>query len=326
MKTPIDRKLSIAPMMDHTDRHFRYLLRLITRHTLLYTEMITTGAILHGPRETLLDYSPDEHPLALQLGGSHPDRLAECARIAEDLGYDEVNLNVGCPSDRVQSAQFGACLMAEPALVGDCIDKMIKTVSIPVTVKTRIGIDTMDSYEDLSRFIQNVHAAGCDTFIVHARKAWLSGLSPKENREIPPLNYATVHRLKTDHPMLTIVINGGFTDLEQARQQLAHVDGVMIGRGIIQNPYLLAVADRQVFGDQRPVPGREEILKLYQDYIAGQLARGTNLHSMTRHLLGLYHGQTGARLFRRIISENSCRAGAGMEVLHRAMVAVNNTA
>lgn len=318
----LDRRLSIAPMMDHTDRHFRYLMRLITRRTLLYTEMVTTGALLYGPRDDLLAFSTEEHPIALQLGGSQPDKLAECAILAEDWGYDEVNLNVGCPSDRVQNGRFGACLMAEPELVAECVKRMIQKISIPVTVKTRIGIDDRDRYEHLYQFIEIVRAAGCNTFIIHARKAWLSGLSPKQNREIPPLQYQIVHQLKQDFPDLEIVINGGFTNLEQVGSQLAMVDGVMIGRGVVHNPYLLAEADRQIFGVRSAVPSREAILERYLRYIEQQLVQGARLQAMTRHVLGLYLGQYGARKFRRILTENARKTGSGRAVLTQALAAV----
>lgn len=318
----LDRRLSIAPMMDHTDRHFRYLMRLITRRTLLYTEMVTTGALLYGPRDDLLAFSTEEHPIALQLGGSQPDKLAECAILAEDWGYDEVNLNVGCPSDRVQNGRFGACLMAEPELVAECVKRMIQKISIPVTVKTRIGIDDRDRYEHLYQFIEIVRAAGCNTFIIHARKAWLSGLSPKQNREIPPLQYQIVHQLKQDFPDLEIVINGGFTNLEQVGSQLTMVDGVMIGRGVVHNPYLLAEADRQIFGVRSAVPSREAILERYLRYIEQQLVQGARLQAMTRHVLGLYLGQYGARKFRRILTENARKTGSGRAVLTQALAAV----
>lgn len=247
----IDRSLAVAPMLDWTDRYCRYFLRQISRHTLLYTEMVTTGALLHRDPARFLDFDADEHPLALQLGGSDPDELAACTRLATQWGYDEVNLNVGCPSDRVQSGRFGACLMAEPALVGDCVAAMCAATDRPVTVKHRIGIDDRDSYDELTRFVATVAESGCETFIVHARKAWLQGLSPKQNREVPPLQYAVVHRLKADFPHLAIVINGGFKTLDQVEQQLTQVDGVMIGREAYQNPWLLAEADRRLF-DPRP--------------------------------------------------------------------------
>jgi len=314
----IAKRLSIAPMMDRTDRHFRYFLRLITKHTLLYTEMITTGAILYGGHERFLNYSSKEHPLALQLGGSNPDELARCSKIAADWNYDEVNLNVGCPSDRVQSARFGACLMAEPELVADCVSAMKQQTQIPITVKTRIGIDERDSYEELSAFIEQVSNAGCQTFIIHARKAWLKGLSPKENRETPPLQYETVYQLKKDYPQLEIVINGGFTSIEQISEQYNHVDGVMIGRAAYQNPYLLAEVDQLIFQDDYSVKSRHEILEEFMEYVDHNLAQGIYLSHMARHILGLYQGQAGARLFRRIISEKAYKPGAGLNILKEA--------
>ena len=317
LKQKPDRKLSIAPMMDRTDRHFRYFLRLISKHTLLYTEMITSRAIVHGDRDHLLDYSEREHPLALQVGGSDPAELSACTQIAEDMGYDEVNLNVGCPSDRVQSGKFGACLLAEPELVAECVGTMQNNVSIPVTVKMRLGIDDRDSYEELISFVQTVSAAGCKTFIMHARKAWLNGLSPKENREIPPLEYEKVYQLKKDFPELEIIINGGFTSMAEIKIQLPHVDGVMIGRAAYQNPYLLAEADRMIFNDNSGPPGRDEILDKFRGYVKQQLSLGVPLNAMTRHILGLYQGQPGARTFRRQISENAHKPGTGIEVLQR---------
>ena len=289
---PLNR-FSIAPMLDWTDRHCRYFHRLLTRNTLLYTEMVTTGAILFGKGD-YLQYSADEHPIALQLGGSDPDALAKCARIAEERGYDEINLNVGCPSDRVQNGRFGACLMASSQLVADCVAAMRAEVSIPVTVKSRIGIDDLDSYEFLCDFIETVKQSGCDTFIVHARKAWLSGLSPKENRDIPPLDYERVYQLKRDYPQLIIAINGGITDLAQIKEHLLHVDGVMVGREAYQNPYMLAHIDEH-------------------------LQSGGYLSHITRHMLGLFQGVPGARAWRRYLSENATRKGAGTEVLLAAL-------
>jgi len=318
----LDRRLSVAPMMDHTDRHFRYLLRLISRRTLLYTEMITSGALLHGPRVKLMAFSSDEQPLALQLGGSDPQELMVCASLVEDAGYQELNLNVGCPSNRVQAARFGACLMAEPDLVADCVEAMQSRIDIPVTVKTRVGIDDIDSYEYLCGFIENISKRGCNTFIIHARKAWLKGLSPKQNREVPPLQYPIVHRLKHDFPELDIIINGGISSLTEASQQLRLVDGVMIGRSVVQNPYLLAKADQMIFDESTPIPRREDILKAYVDYMATKLSSGVKLQAMARHLLGLYQGEPGARSFRRVISENAYRPGAGLEVIHQAARAV----
>jgi tRNA-dihydrouridine synthase A len=315
-------RVSVAPMMDWTDRHCRYFLRLISRHVLLYTEMVTTGALLHGDRERFLAYHPDEHPLALQLGGSEPAELAACARMAEAHGYDEVNLNVGCPSDRVQSGRFGACLMAEPELVAECVAAMRGACGIPVTVKTRIGIDERDSYEDLTDFVSSVQGAGCRTFIIHARKAWLEGLSPKENREIPPLRYDVVHRLKADFPQLTIILNGGLKDLDTMAEELARVDGVMLGREAYHNPYLLAEVDRRFYGDGHRVPSRHEVVARFLPYVAARLPEGVPLQAMTRHILGLFQGQPGARAWRRHLSENAHRRGAGVEVIEQAAALV----
>lgn len=315
----LDRLISVAPMLDWTDRHCRFFLRLLTRHTLLYTEMVTTGAVLRGDRERLLAYDPTEHPLALQLGGSDPVDLARCARIAADWGYDEVNLNVGCPSDRVRSGRFGACLMAEPDLVAEGVAAMRAAAMIPITVKTRIGIDGCDSYEELADFVGRVAAGGCETFVIHARKAWLNGLSPKENREIPPLRYEVVHRIKQDFPRLTIILNGGLVDLDQMAEQLHRVDGVMIGRAAYENPYLLAEVDRRFFGSSKPPPSRRQVVRALLPYVEAQLRQGTPLHCMTRHLLGLFQGVPGARAWRRTLSERACRRGAGMEVLEAAL-------
>ena len=314
-------RFSVAPMLDWTDRHCRYFLRQMSRHALLYTEMVTTGAILQG-RGDYLAYNEEEHPVALQLGGSMPEELARCARIAEQRGYDEINLNVGCPSDRVQNGRFGACLMADPVLVADCVRSMRSEVQIPVTVKSRIGIDDSDSYEFLQRFLDEVSAAGCDTFIIHARKAWLNGLSPKENREIPPLDYERVYRVKQDYPHLTLSINGGVTSPEAIQAHLAHVDGVMVGREAYQNPYLLALVDSLVFGDQHPVPSRHEVVRRMVPYIEQELAKGNHLSHITRHMLGLFQGLSGARRWRRYLSENACRPGAGVDVMLKAMAFV----
>lgn len=315
----LNRLLCIAPMLDWTDRHCRFFLRLLTRHTLLYTEMVTTGAVLRGDRERLLTYDPTEHPLALQLGGSEPADLARCARIAADWGYDEVNLNVGCPSDRVRSGRFGACLMAEPDLVAESVAAMRAAVAIPITIKTRIGIDGRDSYEELADFVGRVAAGGCEVFVIHARKAWLNGLSPKENREIPPLRYEVVHRIKQDFPDLTIILNGGLVDLDQMAEQLRRVDGVMIGRAAYENPYLLAEVDRRFFGSSKPPPSRRQVVRALLPYVEAQLRQGTPLHCITRHLLGLFHGVPGARAWRRTLSERACRRGAGVEVLEAAL-------
>lgn len=306
-------------MMAHTDRHLRYLLRLISRRVMLYSEMLTTGALLHGDPERRLAFDPAEHPLALQLGGSDPAALAAAAHIAEDAGYDEVNLNLGCPSERVQSGRFGACLMAEPELVADCVGAMLAAVRIPVTVKTRIGIDARDSYEELAAFVARLAAAGCGTFIVHARKAWLSGLSPKQNRELPPLRHEVVHRLKRDFPALEIILNGGIRSVAEARAQLEHVDGVMIGRAACSNPFLLAQADREIFGATTAAPERHEVLLRYTDYAERQLAAGALLPRISRHLLGVFQGRPGARAFRRHLATRGTRPGAGVEVLRQAL-------
>jgi tRNA-dihydrouridine synthase A len=319
----INRRLAVAPMMEWTDRHFRRFMRLITRRTLLYTEMITTSAILRGDTNRFLQFDASEHPLAIQLGGSDPKELGECARIAAVFGYDEVNLNVGCPSDRVQSGKFGACLMAEPELVAQCILAMRAKISIPVTVKTRIGIDTNDSYDYLANFVRTVADAGCDTFIIHARKAWLEGLSPKENREIPPLNYDRVYQLKKDFPELIIVVNGGIHSLAQAQAHLDHVDGTMIGREAYHNPYILSEADNKIFGEQARRLSRHEILETYMSYVEQQLASGIKLNSITRHLLGLFQGVPGARAWRRFLSENAHKPGADTDVLFKAAKLVN---
>ncbi|WP_244939544.1 tRNA dihydrouridine(20/20a) synthase DusA [Azospirillum doebereinerae] len=308
-------------MMDWTDRHCRTFHRLLSRNTLLYTEMVTTGAVLHGDRERLLGFDAVEHPVALQLGGSDPADLAACARIAEDWGYDEVNLNVGCPSDRVQSGRFGACLMAEPDLVARLIGAMRDAVSIPVTVKSRIAIDEMEEWPTLDRFVRTVSATGCTHFIVHARKAWLKGLSPKENRDVPPLRYDLVHRLKQENPHLTIAINGGIRSLDEAEQHLTTFDSVMIGRAAYETPYLLADADRRLFGGA-PGPDRHAVVDAMIPYVEDRLSRGTPLSAITRHMLGLFQGLVGARAWRRHISENAHRPGAGPEVLQNAAALV----
>ena len=314
-----DWRVAVAPMLDWTDRHCRYFLRLLSRRVRLYTEMATTGAVLRGDRERLLAYDPAERPLALQLGGSDPEELARCARIAADFGYDEVNLNVGCPSDRVQSGRFGACLMAEPALVAECVAAMRAAAALPVTIKTRIGIDDRDSYEALTDFVGQVAASGCAVFIIHARKAWLHGLSPKENREIPPLRYEVVHRLKRDFPELTVLLNGGLTSLDQAAEQLSWVDGVMIGRAAYENPYLLAEVDRRFFDSSAPPPNRHQVIQDLLPYIETQLQRGAPLHCMIRPVLGLFQGIPGARAWRRYLSEQAPRRGAGTAVLEAAL-------
>jgi tRNA-dihydrouridine synthase A len=312
-------KFCVAPMMDWTDRHCRFFHRLLTRRALLYTEMVTAEAILHGKRNRLLGFSEEEHPVALQLGGSDPARLAEAAAIGEGFGYDEINLNVGCPSDRVQDGSFGACLMAEPALVARCVAAMQARVGVPVTVKCRIGIDDQDGEADLERFIAAIAGAGCRTVIVHARKAWLDGLSPKENREVPPLDYARVWRLKAAHPELEIVINGGIGSLDEAEAHLAHVDGAALGRAAYQNPYLLAEVDSRLFGDPAPSPTRRAVLEQLVPYAERHVRHGGRLNNIVRHILGLYHGRPRARAFRRHLSEMAPRQGAGVEVLLDAM-------
>lgn len=302
-------------MLDWTDRHCRFFLRLLSRQVLLYTEMVTTGAVLHGDRERLLGFNLAEKPLALQLGGSDPRELAECAKIAEAYGYDEVNLNVGCPSDRVQRGRFGACLMAEPELVADCLAAMSHAVSLPVTVKTRIGIDDRDSYEELVYFIQAVAAAGCKTFIMHARKAWLSGLSPKQNREVPPLRYDIVARLKREFPQLEIILNGGIQTMDEAASHLETFDGVMIGRAAYHNPYLLAAVDARFYRDESPAPTRNAVIQSMLPYIARELERGVRLHGITRHMLGLYHHQPGGRVWRRRLGEAAKLRSIGLDEL-----------
>ncbi len=322
----VARRFCVAPMLDWTDRHARYFMRLLSRRALLYTEMVTTGAMLHGDPRRLLAFHPAEHPLALQVGGSDPREMAECARIAEAWGYDEVNINVGCPSDRVQSGRFGACLMATPEVVAVCVAAMRAATSLPVTVKHRIGIDHQDSEADLERFVATVAAAGCRTFIVHARKAWLQGLSPKENREVPPLDYGRVHRLKVAHPELEIILNGGIRSLDEAEAQLGYVDGVMLGREAYHNPYLLTGVDRRLFGDLHPPVSRVEAIRALMPYIEAELAAGTPLSQITRHILGLFQGQPGARGWRRVLSERAHRRGAGVEVIEAALATVERNA
>lgn len=309
-------------MMDWTDRHDRFFLRLISRRALLYTEMVTTGAVLHGDRGRLLGFDASEHPVAVQLGGSEPAELAEAARIAADFGYDDVNLNVGCPSDRVQSGRFGACLMREPDLVARCVGAMRSAVSVPVTVKCRIGVDEQEPEEALPAMARAVREAGCETLIVHARKAWLEGLSPKENRDIPPLDYPLVYRLKQTMPDMEIIINGGIATLDEAADHMAHVDGAMLGRAAYQNPYLLAGVDARFYGEAAAPLSRHEVLEAFLPYVERELAHGTHLHAMTRHILGLFQGQPGARAFRRHISENAPRAG--IEVIREAMQKVTH--
>ena len=315
-------RFSVAPMMDWTDRHCRSFHRILTRRTLLYTEMVTTGALIHGPRERLLAFSPGEHPVALQLGGSDPADLARCAVMAEERGYDEVNLNCGCPSDRVQNGRFGACLMAEPELVAGCVAAMKAKVRIPVTVKCRIGIDEQDPEASLRRFVDTVAAAGPEVFVVHARKAWLKGLSPKENRDVPPLDYDLVRRMKAERPHLTIVLNGGVKTLDEAKAHLAWADGVMMGRAAYEHPFLLARVDSALFGAADPVASAEEAVAAFLPYVERELAQGAPLIAMTRHILGVFAGRPGARLFRRHLSEQAHKRGAGIEVLREALARV----
>ncbi len=310
--------MAVAPMMDWTDRHCRYFLRLLSPRARLYTEMVTAAAVLHGAKDYLLRFDPSEHPVALQLGGSVPGEMARAARIGEETGYDEININIGCPSDRVQSGNFGACLMTRPDTVAECVRAMRASVAIPVTVKTRIGIDDQDSYEFLTRFVEKVADAGCSTFIVHARIALLEGLSPKDNRSVPPLDYARVYRLKREHPRLTIILNGGIASTNSAIEHLQHVDGAMIGREAYQNPWFLVELERAM-GEEKGPTHRHEVLERMLPYIKAELAAGTELKHITRHMLGLFAGQPGARAWRRYLSENAHRAGAGINVVLAAM-------
>jgi tRNA-dihydrouridine synthase A len=322
-------RFCVAPMMDWTDRHCRFFHRLLAPHARLYTEMVTTGALLHGNPLRFLAFDPAEHPLALQLGGHEPADLAAAARIGADFGYDEINLNVGCPSDRVQSGRFGACLMREPALVADCVAAMHAAVAdsgrhVPVTVKCRIGVDDQDEFADLHRFVETLIGAGLQVLIVHARKAWLHGLSPKENREIPPLDYARVYRLKREFPQLTIAINGGIVTSDAAKSHYPHVDGVMLGRAAYHDPYVLARLEHVLYGTR--LPQREEVLQRLEPYVAAQIQRGEALHHIARHVLGLYLGEPGARAFRRYLSEHMRGAGAGFGVLIEAVAAMRQHA
>ncbi len=319
----LDRRFCIAPMLDCTDRHARYFLRLFSKRIFLYSEMITTQAILHGDRDYLLGFDQSEHPVALQLGGSDPAELAEVARICADRGYDEINLNVGCPSDRVQSGAFGACLMARPERVAECVQAMKAAVDIPVTIKHRTGIDEQDSWDELLRFCQLQIDAGVDALIIHARKAWLQGLSPKQNRDIPPLQYERVYRLKQLFPDTEIIINGGIKTLQACNTQLQQVDGVMLGREPYANPYLLAQVDREIFDDSAAKsPTRLEILEAYYPYVESLLQQGLPLTRVVRHIIGLYHGQPNGRLWRRYLSEHAFRKGAGIDVIRQAAVLV----
>lgn len=313
-------------MMDWSDRHCRYFWRLLSRRARLYTEMVTTGALIHGDRERFLRFDDAEHPVALQLGGSDPTDLARCAKWAEDWGYDEVNLNCGCPSDRVQNGAFGACLMGEPALVRDCVAAMRDACNLPVTVKHRIGIDHMESYQELADFVGTVAEGGCEVFIIHARKAWLQGLSPKENREIPPLNYPWAYRLKKDFPALTLVLNGGLESLDECTEPLQKLDGVMLGRAAYHNPWLLAEVDSALFGDGDPCHSREQLIDALMPYVERELAAGTRLNAITRHILGLYQQVPGARRYRRLLSEQAHREGAGAAILRAAVSEVTQLA
>jgi tRNA-dihydrouridine synthase A len=313
-------------MMDWTDRHCRVFHRLMTRHARLYTEMLTTGAIIHGDRKRLLGFDASEHPVALQLGGSDPRDLASAAKIGEEFGYDEINLNVGCPSDRVKDGRFGACLMAEPALVARCVDAMKRAVSIPVTVKCRIGIDDQDTEVALDALARGVVGAGADALIVHARKAWLNGLSPKENRDVPPLDYDRVYRLKAAWPDVPIIINGGIASLGEAKRHLLHVDGVMLGRAAYQEPWRLLAVDHELFGVAAPYATMKDVFETMMPYIEDQLAEGTRLHSITRHFVGAFHGVPGARAFRRHLAENGVKPGAGVLVLRDAIALVEDRA
>ncbi len=313
------QRFSVAPMLDWTDRHCRYFHRLLSENALLYTEMVTTGAIIHGKGD-FLTFNEEENPVALQLGGSNPVDLAHCAKLAQERGYDEINLNVGCPSDRVQNGRFGACLMGEADLVALCVSSMREVVDIPVTVKTRIGIDEQDSYQFLVDFIGTVNEkSGCDNFTVHARKAWLKGLSPKENREIPPLDYPRVYQLKRDFPNIIMAINGGIKTFDEMEEHLKHMDGVMVGREAYQNPYLMAEVDQRLFGSSKPIIKRREAAEAMFPYIERQLANGSKLGHITRHMLGLFQGIPGGRQWRRYISENAHKPGSGIEVVQRAL-------
>ena len=317
------RRFAIAPMMDYTDRHDRYFLRLITRHAWLYTEMVTTGALLHNDPARFLDFNASEHPIALQLGGSDPKGLAQCAKFGEEAGYDEININIGCPSDRVSSGRFGACLMAEPALVADMIRAMKEQVSLPVTVKTRLGIDQLDSYEFLTNLVELSHQAGCNTFIIHARKAWLQGLSPKENREIPPLDYARVLQLKQDFPQLEILLNGGLKSAKAAFEFLPAVDGVMLGREAYHNPWILAEVDALYYQDPHPLKTRKQVVREFLPYLDKQMQLGGSFQNISKHLLGIFQGLPGARAWRRHISESAHKSGASIALIEQAMERVS---
>ena len=314
----MDRRFCVAPMLDCTDTHARTFMRMISRHAVLYSEMITTGAIIHGDRERFLNFNESEHPVALQLGGSDPADMATCAKIAQQWGYDEVNINVGCPSDRVQSGAFGACVMQQPTLVAENVAAMREATDIDVTVKCRIGVDDQDPREALWSLVQASSEAGCDTFLVHARKAWLKGLSPKENRDVPPLDYDLVYQLKQDFPHLEIVINGGINSLTDCQQHLSKLDGVMIGREVFANPYILSEVDSLIYGDHHDLLSRDAILDQYLQYVETQLSKGVKFNHLTRHIIGLYHGEPRSRLWRRCISDQAHLPGADGTVLLNA--------
>lgn len=319
-QTALNRRFSVAPMMAWTDRHCRMFHRTMTSQSVLYTEMVTTGALIYGDRDRYLSYNDGEHPVALQLGGSNPKELAECAKMAEDYGYDEVNLNVGCPSDRVQNNMIGACLMAHPTIVRDCLGEMQQAVGIPITVKHRLGIDDLDSDEHLHEFISTVKESGCKTFIIHARKAILDGLSPKDNRDIPPLQYERAYAIKQLNPELEVILNGGIKTLETSLEHLKYIDGVMVGREAYHNPYMLIDVDTVIYGNApKDVLTRAQVLEAYFPYIEQQLSNGVALNHILRHLLGLFHGERGGKQFRRVISENAHKPGAGIDVLQLAL-------
>ena len=322
-KKPLNRRFTIAPMMAWTDRHCRQFHRTLSEHAVVYTEMVTTGALIYGDKDRYLTYNEGEHPVALQLGGSVPSELAQCAKMAEEYGYDEVNLNVGCPSDRVQNNMIGACLMGHPELVRDCLKAMQDAVSIPVTVKHRLGIDELDSDELLHQFIDTVQTSGCTTFIVHARKAILQGLSPKENRDVPPLQYDRVYRIKEAFPHLEILINGGIKTLDECDVHLQHLDGVMVGREAYHNPYLLADVDQRLYGTKTDIKSRAQVMEEYFPYIEDQLAKGVSLNHITKHILGLFHGMRGGKQFRRVLSEEAYKPDAGIDVLKQALAKVH---
>jgi tRNA-dihydrouridine synthase A len=320
---PLNRRFTIAPMMAWTDRHCRQFHRTLSNNAVVYTEMVTTGALIYGDKDRYLTYNESEHPVALQLGGSVPSELAQCAKMAEDYGYDEVNLNVGCPSDRVQNNMIGACLMGHPELVRDCLKAMQDAVSIPITVKHRLGIDDQDNDELLHHFIDTVQSSGCNTFIVHARKAILQGLSPKENRDVPPLQYERVYRVKNAFPHLEVLINGGIKTLDECEDHLQHLDGVMMGREAYHNPYLLAEVDQRLYGESQPLKSRQQVIEAFFPYIEQQLKEGVALNHITKHILGLFHGMPGGKQFRRVLSEEAYKTDAGIDVLKHALAKVH---